>query len=701
MARTRRDDDDRPRRRRWEDDRDDDSPRREESSGSGLPLLLLGLFGCGGFLLLLVVGGLIFVFIGRATAVRMEAEAVAVEQAGPPMAQQAEAPPRPEVPGGPLPAKIDPATVTRVKDSTVYLRVRLPNGGVAQGSGFLCLEPGIIVTNAHVLGMLRPDAAAPRTVDVVVHSGEANELKTTASVLAVDRTNDLAVLRAAGDAGRLPPPLAVGSAEKLVETQSVYVFGFPLGADLGKNITVSESSVSSLRRDQSGALTQVQVNGGMHPGNSGGPVADARGAVVGVSVAIIQGTQINFAIPGEFVTRLLDGKSAGTELGAPYRGDGGVMLPVRLNCLDPLGRLRDVKVEVWAGNPGNPRPAGSRDPAPQPGDGPRQSYPLAPADGTCKGDVPLPELKPGQVCWLQPVFVNAAGARQWDAATPVPQDAQTVLDRKPAVIQFLAPANAIERTLKLNSTFTANVYRGKAKAVTVTRKLDGDVLESLSPDVRGIGTLSRLTIGKCVDNRDPPGKNGPVPAQAYTLLSQYSPTFLVDAGHALKERGNRDFRVIPQQYRDSVEGIYEMVCNTYEATTLPVPNRVVRPAESWPAQVPMLVLAEGKRSIQHLHLTCTYEGLRSVGGRNEAFIAVSGVAKGRAPRAEELGKVKGHALLDVEKGFFTLVRLTVNSELEDEDEGLRILVSKELVVNRAEGNTQGITPAKVNQPGAK
>jgi S1-C subfamily serine protease len=114
----------------------------------------------------------------------------------------------------------------------------------------------------------------------------------------------LAVLRVQGD--DLPEPLPVRSAKYLAELQKVYVFGFPFGEKLGKNITVSESSVSSLRkypgRDD---LKEVQVNGGMQPGNSGGPVVDTSGHVVGVAVSIIQGTQINFAIPGEHVHSFL------------------------------------------------------------------------------------------------------------------------------------------------------------------------------------------------------------------------------------------------------------------------------------------------------------------------------------------------------------------------------------------------------------
>ena len=94
--------------------------------------------------------------------------------------------------------------------------------------------------------------------------------------------------------------LPVRSARNLQETQQVYVFGFPFGADLGKEITVSQSSVSSLRWEtETGVLAKVQVNGGMQPGNSGGPVVDAYGNVIGVAVSVLRFTQINFAVPGD------------------------------------------------------------------------------------------------------------------------------------------------------------------------------------------------------------------------------------------------------------------------------------------------------------------------------------------------------------------------------------------------------------------
>ena len=113
----------------------------------------------------------------------------------------------------------------------------------------------------------------------------------------------------------------------------------------------------------------------------------------------------------------------------------------------------------------------------------------------------------------------------------------------------------------------------------------------------------------------------------------------------------------------------------------------------------MLVTDENnKKIVQDIYLTCTYQGLRVEAGRNEAYIALTGQVKSRGPRPEVLGKVSGYALLDVDKGFFARVKLTVYSEVELDERGVRMLLSEESTITRTEGNSLGIT-AKTNPPG--
>src|SRR5581483_11141374 len=113
---------------------------------------------------------------------------------------------------------------------------------------------------------------------------EKNEVTLKAEVLAVDHDADLAVLRVPKEG--LPPPLTVKSALSLHETQPVYIAGFPLGERPGKNVTINEYKVSSLKKEK-GVLDKVQIHGEMVFGNSGGPVLDADGNVVAVCVSIL------------------------------------------------------------------------------------------------------------------------------------------------------------------------------------------------------------------------------------------------------------------------------------------------------------------------------------------------------------------------------------------------------------------------------
>ncbi|MBM3983683.1 MAG: trypsin-like peptidase domain-containing protein [Planctomycetes bacterium] len=66
---------------------------------------------------------------------------------------------------------LDPAALTKVKAASVYIQVKLQDGRIATGSGFLTDEPGLVVTNAHVLNMLDPDSRIPVMVDVTVNPG--------------------------------------------------------------------------------------------------------------------------------------------------------------------------------------------------------------------------------------------------------------------------------------------------------------------------------------------------------------------------------------------------------------------------------------------------------------------------------------------------------------------------------------------------
>ena len=285
-----------PRRRR---------PSGDEELGTSTKVYVLGGVGAVVLLGLFAVAA---VALKRGANDPVAPVAAKAESAAQPLSATADAPGPPAPVAAPPPVKVaaelpsgTPAqAIQRVKGSTTYIRTQSRNQ-VASGSGFFAGPAGYVVTNAHVLGFGPKDVKPPSRVEVVVHSGEGDQKTYNARVVGVSVEDDLALIWVNGtdNAGApLPAPLAFGRTADLVETQEVVIYGFPLGEKLGLNISVNKTTVSSLRKEK-GVVEMVQVADGMTRGNSGGPVANTRGEVIGVVVAGIEGTPINFAIPGD------------------------------------------------------------------------------------------------------------------------------------------------------------------------------------------------------------------------------------------------------------------------------------------------------------------------------------------------------------------------------------------------------------------
>jgi S1-C subfamily serine protease len=294
---------------------------------------------------------------------------------------------------GPLPADV----LERLKAATVFVKVRTAQG-VASGSGFVLRREGddaYLVTNHHVVAG-RPGGTDRKTVatcQVVFHSGRRTEFTLPATVLAADQGRDLAVLRVTGIGRRPSFPGALGADPgEPRETLPVFILGFPFGGMLatgGENpaVTIGKGTVSSLREDELGDTSIVQVDGDINPGNSGGPVVDRVGRLIGITVAKIKGTNIGLAIPTDHLARMLDGRLSALNLTEAPAGEAGkIDLRVRLEFIDPFNRIRSAGVIV--------APAGEAGPLPRRGPGgypaiTGRRYPMTVADHAAAVSVAL------------------------------------------------------------------------------------------------------------------------------------------------------------------------------------------------------------------------------------------------------------------------------------------------------------------------
>ena len=166
---------------------------------------------------------------------------------------------------------------------------------VTGGTGFIVNSDGLVVTNRHVVQGI--DRANIRLVSGASHA---------AQVVGAHDTLDLAYILI--DSSDQFTPIVVGDSDAVRVGESVIVIGFPIADTLGSEPTVSQGIVSAHRAGL------IQTDAPVNPGNSGGPMLDQFGNVIGVVVSRVDesGGQdiagIGFAIPINEVTTDLGGQ---------------------------------------------------------------------------------------------------------------------------------------------------------------------------------------------------------------------------------------------------------------------------------------------------------------------------------------------------------------------------------------------------------
>jgi S1-C subfamily serine protease len=232
--------------------------------------------------------------------------------------------------------------VDKVSPAVVHIRVKKKPSrpgrpgpdAEGSGSGFIITPDGYIVTNSHVV---------EDTDSVEVSLADGTTCR--AEVIGQDPATDIALIRVSGSA---LPMVSLGDSDKLRAGQVAIAVGNPLGFQS----TVTAGVISALGRSlrsRSGRLIEnvIQTDAALNPGNSGGPLLDSKGNVIGINTAIIQYAQgICFAIPVNtmrwVVTRLItEGKVVRGFLGISGQT---VPLPVRVVRYFQLDRDSGVQI---------------------------------------------------------------------------------------------------------------------------------------------------------------------------------------------------------------------------------------------------------------------------------------------------------------------------------------------------------------------
>ena len=215
------------------------------------------------------------------------------------------------------PAVVEVTTRTKRDIEAFGLDFPLQTG---QGSGFIIDEDGHVLTNYHVV-------VGADEVRITLQDGRMLE----AEVLGTDREDDVALLKVDADEVSGIVPLALGDSDAVKPGQMAIALGAPFG--LQGSITVGV--ISGTGRSVTGIANRnitdtIQTDAAINFGNSGGPLLNSKGEVVGINTAIqasfSQATGIGYAVPINTVKSVLPDLIEGEEISRPWLGISGMAI---------------------------------------------------------------------------------------------------------------------------------------------------------------------------------------------------------------------------------------------------------------------------------------------------------------------------------------------------------------------------------------
>jgi S1-C subfamily serine protease len=201
--------------------------------------------------------------------------------------------------------------------------------GPGQGSGFLVNSDGYIITNFHVI----EDA---EKVHVRGIKGDYST-RFVGKVISVDRQNDLALLQVVSKLFSFEkPPYSIGESKYAKTGQSVFAFGYPLSKVMGSEVKVTNGIINATT-GYKGSISEFQISASVQPGNSGGPLLNGNGEVIGVVTSKISAKEVDavgYTVKSDYLKFFLD-----QNIGVTYETSATVLtgkeLPEQVELVSP------------------------------------------------------------------------------------------------------------------------------------------------------------------------------------------------------------------------------------------------------------------------------------------------------------------------------------------------------------------------------
>lgn len=173
--------------------------------------------------------------------------------------------------------------------------------GPTQGTGFLINNQGYILTNFHVI-------ENASTIKVTGIKGDFS-VPFVANLVAIDRLADLALLKIESKLVSFDnPPYTLSDSKLATKAEKIFALGYPMEGSLGREVKITDGIINSLTGFKQ-SISEFQISASVQQGNSGGPLFNSEGKVIGIVSAKIRSDvadQVGYAIKSNYINFFLN-----------------------------------------------------------------------------------------------------------------------------------------------------------------------------------------------------------------------------------------------------------------------------------------------------------------------------------------------------------------------------------------------------------